>query len=57
MGLFYRFILVARQETHADGRHDSRTPDVPAMLARVRMVNLAGELADIDVTLAALRAP
>lgn len=42
-------ILEAREEPDADRRHRSRTPDVPAELARVGVVHLGGELTLVDV--------
>ena len=46
--------LEARQELHADGRHDCGAPREAAGLARVRVMRLGRELASVDVTGGAL---
>lgn len=49
-------VLEAWQEPHANRVHDSWPPAVAALLARVRVVRLGGELTLVDVPLSALRA-
>lgn len=50
-------VLVTGQELNTNRGHDGRSPNVPAVLARVRMMDVSFKLAPVHVPSTALGAP